>query len=100
MVQRNAGYEKNETSNVKERSFLRVQHWIDKEKGIHAVYFVSPVQRLIVMNAKSLTAEKKPGVSLILDPGVSTGDPGTPEDPEDPEGEKKPAPVTDPLDKF
>ena len=100
LVQRNAGYEKNEASNVKERSFLRVQHWIDKKKGIHAVYFVSPVQRLIVMNAKSLTAEKKPGVSLILDPGVSTGDPGTPEDPEDPGGEKKSAPVTDPLDKF
>jgi hypothetical protein len=88
---------KNAGKHVRERSFLRVQHWIEKEKGIHAVYFVSPVQRLIVMNAKSLTAEKKPGVSLILDPGVSTGDPGTPEDPE---GEKKPAPVTDPLDKF
>ena len=91
LVARNAG------ANVKGRSFLRVQHWVEKEKGIHAVYFASPVQRLIVMNAKSLTAEKKPGVSLILDPGVSTGDPGTPEDPE---GEKKPAPVTDPLDKF
>ena len=88
---------KNLNGKEKGRSFLRVQHWVEKEKGIHAVYFSSPVQRLIVMNAKSLTAEKKPGVSLILDPGVSTEDPGTPEDPE---GEKKPAPVNDPLDRF
>jgi hypothetical protein len=94
LVQRNAGYEKNETSKVKERSFLRVQHWIDKEKKIHAVYFASPVQRLIVMNSKSLSAEKKPIAAVILETGTTT------EDPEDPEGKKEPAPVNDPLEKF
>ncbi|MCP4846511.1 MAG: hypothetical protein GY899_01010 [Verrucomicrobiaceae bacterium] len=82
---------------MKERSFQRVQHWIDKENKIHAVYFVSPVQHLIVMNANSLKAEKKPGVSLILDPDVTTEDPGNPEDPD---GEKKPEPVADPLEQF
>ena len=91
---------KNAGANVRENSFLRVQHWIEKEKKIHAVYFVSPVQRLIVMNSKSLAAEKKPGVPIILEPDVTTGDPGDPGNPEDPDGEKKPEPVADPLDKF
>ena len=85
---------KNAGPNVRENSFLRVQHWIEKEKKIHAVYFVSPVQRLIVMNSKSLTAEKKPNVPIILEPEVAT------EATENPGEEKKPEPVADPLDKF
>ncbi|MED5587084.1 MAG: hypothetical protein VYB61_12065 [Verrucomicrobiota bacterium] len=88
LVARNAG------SKVKERTFLRVQHWIEQEKKIHAVYFSSPVQRLIVMNSKSLAAEKKPIAAVILETGTTT------EDPEDPEGKKEPAPVNDPLEKF
>ncbi len=95
LVDRNAGSDdKNEGSNVKERSFLRVQHWIEKEKGIHAVYFTSPVQRLIVMNANSLRAEKNPSVPVILEPDIPA------DDATDPAGEKKPAATTDPLSQF
>ncbi len=95
LVDRNAGSDdKNERSNVKERSFLRVQHWIEKEKGIHAVYFTSPVQRLIVMNANSLRAEKNPSVPVILEPDIPA------DDATDPAGEKKPVPSTDPLEQF
>jgi hypothetical protein len=86
--------DKNAGANVKGRTFLRVQHWIEKEKKIYAVYFVSPVQRLIVMNAKSLVAVKNPDVPIILEPEV------TAEATEGPDGEKKPESVTDPLDKF
>ena len=88
LVDANAG------SNVKESKFLLVQHWIEKEKGIHAVYFTSPVQRLIVMNANSLRAEKNPSVPVIQEPDIPVGDAT------DPDGEKKPAPSTDPLSQF
>ena len=79
---------------VKETTILRVQHWIENEKKIHAVYFTSPVQRLIVMNSKSLAAEKKPISTLILDTQKTT------DEPEDPEAQKKPDPVDDPLEQF
>jgi hypothetical protein len=85
---------KNAGPNVKESTFLRVQHWIEREKQLHAVYFTSPVQRLIVMDSNSLRAEKKPSVPILLEPSGETGGAT------DPAGEKKPASTTDPLDKF
>lgn len=85
---------KNTGPNVKESTFLRVRHWIEREKQLHAVYFTSPVQRLIVMNANSLNAEKKPSVPILLELELQAGDAT------DPAGAKKPASTADPLDKF
>ncbi|MFP6873467.1 MAG: hypothetical protein VCA55_08140 [Verrucomicrobiales bacterium] len=85
---------KNAGPNVKESTFLRVQHWIEREKKLHAVYFTSPVQRLIVMNAASLAAEKKPSVPILLEPETQA------DNATDADGGKKPESASDPLDKF
>jgi hypothetical protein len=83
---------------VQDDSFFGQVHWNDANGDIHAVYYVSPRNMLVVFNTSARDATYKPKVwaSERTEEEKDTGE-GDPED----EKEKKPVPASkDPFDDF
>ncbi len=51
----------------KSGKFLDAQHWIAREQGLHAVHFIYPTRRLVVMTKASLKADRHPRRKLAAE---------------------------------
>jgi hypothetical protein len=53
-----------EDATWKHAKFLGAEHWIAKDKGMHAVHFLYPSKRLVVMTKASLEVPRNPREKL------------------------------------
>lgn len=62
-----------EEATWKHAKFLGAEHWIAKDKEMHAVHFLYPAKRLVVMTKASLQVPRNPRKKLAEEPAEDEG---------------------------